>query len=156
MRIPRFWHRRLEGDAAGLESSGAWRESGLAGEVQAFLAGRLVVHLTATHQPVPAWAALNRLAHADRPELVRLVEGATVGWETHPSAEMPYWAAAERFVAGHLLARAPTPGDLARLQGATLVPLELRLIEQSKVDRLTVDKVLEMAAEALDTYRTGR
>src|ERR687897_327436 len=68
--MPRFWWFRRpvprSDPCDGLDMSRAWRDSGLADEIQAFLAGRLVNHLTAYRQPVPAWAALNRLAHADR------------------------------------------------------------------------------------------
>jgi hypothetical protein len=59
-------------------------------------------------------------------------------------------------VAGHLLARGRTPEDLGRLQRATLVPLELGLIERTKIDRLTADEVLELAAEAVDSFHPGR
>ena len=82
---------------------------------------------------------LNRLAHADHSDLLRLVEGAA-DWMAHPSSGQAYWVAAERFVAAHLLARARTPGDLGRLQCAALVPLELVLIERAKVERLTADQ----------------
>jgi hypothetical protein len=36
------------------------------------------------------------------------------------------------------------------------MPLELRLIERSKLEKLNVDQVLEAGAEALDTYRSDR
>ena len=44
-------------------------------EIEAFLGGRFVDHLAKHGQPVPAWAVVNRLAHADHAELVRLVDG---------------------------------------------------------------------------------
>jgi hypothetical protein len=159
MRIPRFWQpwRRIPPDEPDdeLASSRAWRDSGLADEVEAFLAGRLVDHMIVARQPVPAWAVLNRLAHADRSDLVRFVEGANVDWVVHPSSRQPYWVASERFVAGHLLALAGTPDDLGRLQRATLVPLELRLVERTKVDQLTADEVLELGADAVDSFHPG-
>jgi hypothetical protein len=136
--------------------SRAWRDSGLAGEVAAFLEGRLVDHFAGAGQTVPAWAVLNRLAHADRLELVRLVEGVGLDRIAHPSSGQPPWVATERFVAGHLLAKATTAEDLARVQQAALVPVELRLIERSKIDRLTAEQVLEAGSEALDTFRFGR
>ena len=61
------------------------------------------------------------------------------------------WATTERFVAGHLLARAATPDRLREIQLEVLVPVERRLIDRSKVDRLTADEVLEAGDEALDT-----
>jgi hypothetical protein len=157
MRFPHFWHRSTPGDPDDeLATSRPWRDSGLAAEVEAFLAGRLVDHLSGRHQPVPPWAALNRLAHADLADLLRLLEGVDLGWLAHPSSGQAYWAPAERFVAGHLLATARTPEDLGRVQRATLVPLELGLIERSKFERLTPEQVLDAGAEALDSFRPGR
>jgi hypothetical protein len=157
MRFPHFWHRQTPSDPDDEPTtSRAWRDSGLADEVQAYLAGALVDRLSATRQPVPVWAVLNRLAHADRADLLRLVEGADVDWVAHPSSRQPYWMPAERFVAGDLLAAARTPEDLGRTQRATLVPLELALIERSKIERLTPEQVLNESAEALDSFRSGR
>jgi hypothetical protein len=59
-------------------------------------------------------------------------------------------------VAGRLLARARTPDDLGRLQRATLVPLELGLIERTEIDRLTADQVLELGAAVVDNFHTDR
>lgn len=155
MRFPHFWHfgrpARPSDPDDWYASSRAWRDSGLADEVEAFLAGRLVNHLTASLQPMPAWAVLNRLAHADHSDLLRLVEGAA-DCMAPPSSGQADWVAAERFVAAHLLARARTPDDLGRLQRAALVPLELVLIELTKIDPLTADEVLQLGAEAVDSY----
>jgi hypothetical protein len=159
MRFPRFWHLGRPVPPSDPDdwyaSSRAWRDSGLADEVEAFLSGRLVNRLTATRQPMPAWAVLNRLAHADHSDLLRLVEGAA-DWMAHPSSGQAYWVAAERFVAAHLLARARTPDDLGRLQRAALVPLELVLIERTKIEQLTADQVLQLGAEAVDSFYPGR
>jgi hypothetical protein len=160
MRIPRFWHA-LRRSPRGhpddeLASSRAWRDSGLAEEVEAFLTGRLVDYMIASHQPVEAWAVLNRLAHADRSELVGFVEGANLDWVVHPHSRQPYWMASERVVAGHLLAVARTPEDLGGLQRAALVPLELGLIERSKINQLTANEVLELGAKAVDSFYPGR
>lgn len=159
MWFARFWHRPTRaGESDGYDDptrSRAWRDSGLADEVAAFLAGRLVDHLTARGQTVPAWAVLNRLAHADRSELIRFVEGAGVDRMIHPSYAQAPWVAAERFIAGHLLVKAPTPEALVRVQQTALVPVELRLIEQSKIERLTAEQVLNAGAEALDTFHPG-
>jgi hypothetical protein len=157
MRFPRFWQRPDPADGDGRSTGGRrWRELDVADEVEAFLTGRLVDHLSARRQLVPAWAVLNRLAHADSRELQALVEGTGTGWGGGPSLVQVPWASAERLIAGNLLARATTPRALATIQGTTLMPLELRLIERSKVEKLNVDQVLEAGAEALDTYRSDR
>lgn len=157
MRFPHFWQRpEPAGGDGGSAGHRDWRESGVADEVEAFLTGRFADQLSARRAPVPAWAALNRLAHADRTELQAVVEGASGGWGSCPLLSQPTWAPSERFVAGNLLARAPTPEALATIQRTTLIPLELRLIERGKVDRMTAEQVLEAGAEALDTYRSDR
>jgi hypothetical protein len=157
MTFARFWRRRPRSDQGdGLIGSRAGPDPDLAGEVAAFLEGRLVDHFVGAGQTVPAWAVLNRLAHADRPALVRLVESAGPDRVAHPSSGQPPWLATERIVAGHLLAKATTAEDLARVQHAALVPLELRVIERSKLHRLTAEQVLEAGSKALDSFRFGR
>jgi hypothetical protein len=157
MWFPRFWQRPDAADGDGRSAGGhRWRDSSVADEVEAFLMGRLVDHLAARCQPVPAWAMLNRLAHADSGELRSLVDGTGGGWGGGPPIIQVPWASAERFIAGNLLARATTPEALATIQGATLMPLELRLIERSKVEKLTVDQVFAAGAEALETFRSER
>jgi hypothetical protein len=42
------------------------------------------------------------------------------------------------------------------LQRAALVPLELGLIERTKIERLSADEVLELAAKAVDSFHPGR
>lgn len=156
MWFEHFWHRRTpDRQDDELTESRDWQDSGVADEIEAFLSGRLVDRIAASGHAVPAWAVLNRLAHADRSELIRLVEGVGHDRLAHPSATQSPWLAAERFVAGHLLARAKTPEDLARIQSAALVPVELSLIERSKIVRLTAEQVLEAGAEALDTFHPG-
>jgi hypothetical protein len=156
MRFPRFWHRPASDSGAWSTTSRAWRDSGLADEVEAFLTGRLVDHLSGCRQPVPAWAALNRLAHADRDELRNLVERGGELRVTHPSFVQPQWMATERFIAGQVLARSGTAEALARIQRTMLIPLELQLIEWAKIEPLTEEQVLQAGAQALDTYRSGR
>jgi hypothetical protein len=161
MRFPHFWqHRRSDrwnesGEAA--EWSRSWRDSGLADEVEAYLFGKTVDHLATRHRPVPAWAAVNRLAHGTRADLLRVAAGAVVEDHTvHPTIENRPWAAAERFVAGHLLALAPTEDELREVQATALVPLELDLIERTRVERLTTDRVLELGGEAVDSFHGQR
>jgi hypothetical protein len=158
VKMPHFWRFRRpvpqRSPDDGVDLSQVWRDSGLAEEVQAFLAGRLVNRLTADRQPVPAWAALNRLAHADRSDLVRLVAGGSTASTAPSSSGHASWAAAERFVAGHMLARARTPEELEHVQRATLVPLELMLIERTKTERLSADEVLQLGAEAVDSFHS--
>ena len=131
-----------------------WRDSGVAEEVQAFVEGRLADHIRAQGDAIPAWAALNRLAHADHKTLVRLVEGE--GLNQFPVRRSHPWAEQERFVAGHLLATSgATPEALDRIQQQALVPLELSLIERSRTERFSPERVLDAGMKALDSYRTG-
>jgi len=133
-----MWFRRHErapeqpGDAH--ELSGAWHDSDLTDEVAAFLEGRLVDFYTFKGRLLPAWLALNRLAHADHSELVRLVSGAARGSIRSP------WAATERFIAARVLAQAPTPKLLDQIQSQVLVPIELKMVVQTKVEASTASR----------------
>lgn len=129
-----------------------WADSGLADEVEAYLAGQYVDHLTAQGHPVPVWSVLNRLAHADHAALVRLVEG-----NPGDRAHKPHpWAVSERFIAARLIAtRGSTPEGLDAIQQGVLVPLELSLIERARHDRLTPDVILDLGIRALDSHPAG-
>lgn len=161
----RFFRRGARPERTGEGSSGgpsggpaaprAWRDSGLADEIEAILAGRLADLYAGAGRPLPSWAALNRLAHASRDELLHVVEGERMPSYLHPSVRTPEWKVTERFVAGRLLARARTPEDLAAIQREALVPVELALIELAKVERLTPEAAVEAAAEVLDSRRPG-
>jgi hypothetical protein len=133
----------------------AWKDSGLADEVEAFLGGRFVDHLASHGQPVPAWTVLNRLAHADHAELVRLVDGELL--EARFGGPKPHaWAVPERFIAANLLVtRGTTPEALRDVQRSVLVPLELQLIDETRHEKMTAEQVLDAGARALETYRTG-
>jgi hypothetical protein len=133
----------------------AWKDSGLADEVEAFLEGRFVDHLATHGQPVPAWAVLNRLAHADHAELVRLVDGDLL--DPRYGGPKPHaWAVPERFIAANIVVtRGATPEGLREIQRGVLVPLELQLIEDTRHEKMTADQVLDAGARALESFPTG-
>ncbi|MGH9004171.1 MAG: hypothetical protein ACRDYV_13685 [Acidimicrobiia bacterium] len=133
----------------------AWKDSGLADEVEAFLGGRFVDHLAKHGQPVPAWAVVNRLAHADHAELVRLVDGDLL--DARYGAAKPHgWAVPERFIAANILVtRGATPERLREIQRVVLVPLELRLIEDTRHEKMTAEQVLDAVARSLESFPTG-
>lgn len=126
----------------------------MAGEVEAFVQGRYVDWLAGDGQAIPAWAVLNRLAHSDPPDLVRLIadedDPATV-----PPRRRHAWADDERFLAAHLLVAGGTPDGVRSLQQGALVPVELSLVDRWKADRMSADDVLRAGAEALDRYHAG-
>ena len=128
------------------EQSRAWHDSDLADEVVAFLDGRLVDFYTFKGRLLPAWVALNRLAHADRSELVSLVGGAARGPLRAP------WATTERFIAARVLAQAPTPKLLDQLQSQVLIPVELDMLSSSKAKGMDAEQVLAAAVSALDAH----
>ena len=133
----------------------AWKDSGLADEVEAFLGGRFVDHLAKHGQPVPVWAVINRLAHADHAELVHLVDGDLL--DARYGAPKPHaWAVHERFIAANVLVtRGTTPEGLREIQRGVLVPLELRLIEDTRHEKMTAEQVLDAGARALESVPTG-
>jgi hypothetical protein len=149
----RLWHLRRRADRReGADAAWSVPEAppvaSLSEEVAALLAGRLVEYCTATGQEVPAWAALNRLAHADRPELADLVARRVSG------GGATRWAAAELLIAARLLVQAETPDELRSLQQRVLVPLELRLVDRCRPERLGPHEVLDEAVDALGTFPT--
>lgn len=157
MRFRRFrHHERQPASPAGPTEPRAWKDSGLADEVEAWLAGRYVDHLSGQGHVVPVWSVLNRLAHADHAVLVRLVEGDAADPSPYGTRKAHPWAIAERFIAAHLLAtRGATPEGLDRVQQSVLVPLELALMARTRYEKMTPDEVLEAGSQALDSYRTG-
>jgi hypothetical protein len=147
MRFPRFGHHNEPGDPAPRkEPFGTWHDSDVADEVEAVMEGRAAYYYAATHGRASAWVALNRLAHARMPELVRLVAG------TVRASSVPSWATTERFLAGRILAQAPTPSLLDELQSQVLIPLELDLMGRCRTQDLGAEQVLEEATQALDTF----
>jgi hypothetical protein len=126
--------------------------SDLGDEVEAFLHGRLVDHLVAAGRPVPAWAVLNRLAHATTEELTELAAngGAAIG-ESPPGE--PAWLRAQRSLAAALVTGATAPDDIKRFQRAVLVPLELWVIQRSRFEAITSRRVIELASETLADQR---
>lgn len=157
MRFSPF-RRNRRGDQASTPPTEprSWHESGVGAEVEAFLTGRIVDHLVAHKTPLPVWAVVNRLAHADHDELVRLVGGDGLDRLAHPSRPVQAWAEHERFIAAHLLATSgSTPDRLDRIQREVLVPFELELIERSRVEPFDSDDVLDGAAKLLDSHHPG-
>ena len=131
-----------------------WVDSGVAEEVSAYLTGRYVEFQLSAGRNVPAWAALNRLAHADHGELVRLVAGEDPG---APAGRRYSWAEQERFIAAQLLVtKGSTPVLLTQAQQQALVPVELSLIDRVKHERLGADDVLQEGADALERYHAGK
>jgi hypothetical protein len=129
-------------------------EAALSGEAEAFLEGRLVEHLVAAGRPVPAWAVLNKLAHASPQELADLI---MLHGRSHSEAEAgaPTWLAAQKSLAARLVRNTPVPDEITDPQHQRLIPLELWLIERSKTQTVTPRQVISAASDALDKDRPG-
>jgi hypothetical protein len=137
-----------EGGSQPPEAHPGW-EAALSGETEAFLEGRIVEQLTAAARMVPTWAVLNKLAHGSPIEIADLTQ--TDGQpDDAPDAGEPVWRAAQRSLAARVLARGTAPDDITHVQQTLLVPLELRLIEQSKVETVTLRQALTAASDALN------
>lgn len=151
------FHRRDgpgEGETQPLQARPSW-EAALSGEAEAFLEGRLVEHLVAAHRKVPAWAVLNKVAHASVRELADLVE-TDAGTGSAGGVAGPLWLSAQRSLASRLVGGGARPDEIKRVQRAVLVPLELWLIERSKVDTVTPRQVIGAASDALNGGPLGR
>lgn len=93
----------------------------IATECQSFLAGRYDQHLRSVGRTLPSWTRLNQLSHGSATDIRSLASG-------HSSYEDdPEWAAAMRFLAAELLARAGVATSLAVLQRDVLVSVELEM-----------------------------
>jgi hypothetical protein len=125
-------------------------EEELADEVDSFVTGRLLDHFVRRGGPVPPWVVLNRLAHATVGELERIAEGDG----RHSAVGVPAWARVERSLAIQVLACGPSL-DRVREAQLALVALELRLIDQAKVDSLSAEDVMHAASWTLDEHRLG-
>jgi hypothetical protein len=148
-RLQRSAARRRSGQRRSTRTStelSAGGEPHLADQAEAFVRGELAELLVTVGRPLPSWLALNRLGHASPQVLTRVARGqAGVGAGTDPG-----WADDERALAVRLLNGRRDPDDVRRLQREVLVPLELRLIAESRVEPLTVGQVIRRAIEALD------
>lgn len=108
-----------------------WRQSDstptstqLAAEAEAFLSGRARDVLREQMQAVPAWAAVNVLAHGDLDTLRRLVAGVASG-EPYPDI----WVEPLAVLATQILVLADEePVSFRELQSQVLIPLEARLL----------------------------
>ena len=126
----------------------------MADEVEAFLGGRFVDYLAKHGQPVPAWAVVNRLAHADHAELVRLVDGDLLD-ARHGAAKPHAWAVPERFIAANILVTRAHAERLRDPAGGPRAGLELRLIEDTRHEKMTAEQVLDAVARSLESFPTG-
>lgn len=118
-------------------------------ECESFLAGRYEQHLRSVGRTLPSWARLNQLSHGSAADIRSLASG-------HNSYEdAPEWAAAVRFLATELLARAGVATPLAVLQREVLVPEELELANRW-TEALTAGQLVSRVLVALDRYAEER
>jgi hypothetical protein len=120
-------------------------------EVEAFVQGRLVDYLVAAGRPVPAWAVLNRLAHASVGDLTELATAGSGALTGEPGE--PAWLRAQRSLATALVTGATRPDDIVSFQRAVLAPLELWVIQRSRSEAISSRRVLELASNALADHR---
>lgn len=150
-----FVHVGLSGDTGGHDGVGEVANRVDVDDATAFLAGRLVEHRLATGRMVPAWAVLNKLAHAEAGELAELAAPVRSDGVPEPGtgeAREPVWCAAQRSLAAYLL-EGRDPKEVARIQREVLVPLELWLIDRSETDTVSSRSAVEMASDVLAVFR---
>lgn len=128
----------------------------LGDEVEAFLGGWLVEHLRAVGRAVPAWAVLNKPAHATVEELMDLARPGDGVRADDAGGREPVWRCAQRSLAADLLDAVTTPDEVLGIQRAVLVPLELWLIERSKTERISARRAIQIASEVLADHSFGR
>jgi hypothetical protein len=131
------------------------QDSGLADEVEAWVNGEFADLRSRCGRIVPSWLVLNRPAHADLAVLSLLAQGLAPPGSS-PFRRNPTWVAAEQGLARHLLYDGALPDDVFLLQRGVLVPLELRLIEQSRTEPLSLGQVVAATMKALGEHRLGQ
>jgi hypothetical protein len=99
----------------------------LENEFDAYIAGDYVGWLQRHDLAVPAWAHLNRLAHATLEELEEISTTAPPPGDDTAAA---MWAHVSMFLARELLALVATPEELEVVRADVLVPLELDLANE--------------------------
>jgi hypothetical protein len=111
--------RRRKGEDGGDSAGGVTR---VADECEAFLSGRLALHLMATGQLVPTWIGINRLAHGTVDDVLAL------GTRSDANVRASEWSVAVAYLADLALdLTGDDPGRLRDLQRDVLVPAELDL-----------------------------
>jgi hypothetical protein len=96
-------------------------------EFDSFLAGAYIDWLLRNNQPIPAWAWVNRVAHAGIDDLEELASG--VDYSPCSREGLEPWRIVTTFIASEVVAAAGDETTLAYLQQRVLVPLELHLAE---------------------------
>lgn len=98
------------------------------GEFDAYLSGVYADWLMRTHQPVPAWAWVNRLAHSTTAELRHISHGS--GLPPTNDSDVVLWHQVVVFLAREVLDHVADDGQLRDVQRRVLIPLELRLADK--------------------------
>lgn len=131
-----MWWRRTRGDCTEAAAAGELVE-----ECEAFLAGTYGAYLQSRGRPVPAWAWINRLAHAKRDDLEALAAERARG--SNPQALLSC-------IAGRLLSVVDHRDvSLETLQCRKLIPLELFLAATAGPAPLTDDDLARMITAGL-------
>jgi hypothetical protein len=94
---------------------------------------------------LPSWAPVNCLAHSDIEQLGHIAADRS---HDHPGS----WSAILAYLATDLLAAAPSPAELRRVQREALIPLELRIFEGTIPPPKTPGQLAKLVGETLDTH----
>ena len=128
-----MWHRRARREHEKIEElasivTSPEPERRFDNEFDAYLAGAYPEWARQTNQPIPAWAWVNRIAHASLPDLHAMASQSHIAGS---SPDLVVWEHLVRFLAKEVLAT--LGGDETRLhdlQHCVLVPVELGLAEE--------------------------
>lgn len=123
------WLRRTHHQAQDRQSTGVPSEPTLPfdSEFDAYLAGGYAEWSLAHGQSVPAWAWMNRIAHASLVDLRATTDRSAVS-ENDP--DLVPWELTTRFLIQEVLATATDDEALHELQQRVLVPVELGLAKE--------------------------
>ncbi len=130
-------------------------QMGIGEECDAYLRGEYVEYASAMGWNIPVWAWINAVAHADQERLARL---AVFGFrhDIAPAGRRE-WNRAVSCIASAVLDEASRPGrELAELQSALFIPLELLLIEDESTWDLSPNQMVAVAVAVLRRHPSSR
>jgi hypothetical protein len=121
-------------------------------ECDAYVTGRYAEYAAAHGWPVPVWAWINALAHADDARVRRVEAEGLPG----VAAEDPLWQGSMRRLARATRAEARRRWGLPYVQAAVLRPLEAVLIDDHRYDDLAANDFTALVLALIHGHPSAR
>jgi hypothetical protein len=120
----------------------------LVAECEAYLSGRFAELVASRGDPVPPWAWLNQVAHAEPEDVVALARSGTRPGRLGQGPQD--WRVAVGRIAAEVVGRAGTsPAGIRSLQVQVLLPVELSLMGEKAHLALTPEALVRVVGSAV-------